>query len=183
MAEQVIKGNVDLVEHKRQQAKRILETIEKYRIQAEEKRENFTAADEEQLLRKLGRSRSPMIVFQSSTGSTTPGGTVNYTVGINNPDPFSQIWLYVYLLIGPGNMVPDVGAALATGDARFPNCTQPSFPGLTIASGDTESLSFSVAVPAGIEPCNYLINSFLFRSNWHDVGEYFDRGVISFEVT
>ena len=183
MAEQVLRGKEDLVTYRRRQAKKIVEAIEQHRVQAEKEKQNFTAADEEQLLSKLSGSRSPMIVFQGSTGSVAPGGTVNYTVGINNPDPFSQIWLYVYLFIGPGNMVRDVAAALATGDPRFPNCTQPSFPGLTIASGDTESLRFSIPVPAGIKKSNYLINSFLFQSNWHDVGEYFDRGVISFEVT
>ena len=79
-------------------------------------------------------------------------------------------------------MVPDVGEALATVDSRFPRLTLPEFAGLRIAPGATESLSFSIPVPANIETSNYLGNSFLFLADWHDVGDYLDRGVFVFEV-
>ena len=59
----------------------------------------------------------------------------------------------------------------------------PDFPGLSIAAGATESLNFRIPIPAGIETSNYLGNSFLFRADWHDVGDYFDRSVFVFEVT
>ena len=38
-------------------------------------------------------------------------------------------------------------------------------------------------VPAGIEATNYLGNSFLFQSTWHDPGVYIDRSLFVFGVT
>ncbi|HET9437477.1 MAG TPA: hypothetical protein VFO64_04695, partial [Gaiellaceae bacterium] len=93
------------------------------------------------------------------------------------------IWLFVHLFVGPGNMVANTGAALAPVDDRFARLTLPEFDGLQIASGATESLTFKLPVPAGVEQSNYLGNSFLFQSVWHDPGTYIDRGIFVFEVT
>jgi hypothetical protein len=155
------------------------------KLQREAKRQgwNFTTPTDDQLKEKLGRAKSPMIVFQGWSGSAAPGGSISYQVGINNPDPTNWIWLFVHLFIGPGNMVPNTGPALAPFDDRFPRLTLPDFDGLQIASGATETLDFQIPVPAGVEATNYLGNSFLFQSTWHDPGDYIDRSLFVFEVT
>ena len=124
-----------------------------------------------------------MIVFQGWTGSVSPGGSLSYNVGIRNPDPIRHVWVFAHVFIGLANIVPDVGTAVAAVDSRFPRLTLPKFSGLTIEPGATQTLSFSIPIPTGIEPSNYLGNTFVFRSNWHDVGEYFDRSIFVFEVT
>lgn len=183
MADQAEKGLAEFAKYREGQVKRISKVIERQRKKAGEKNLNFTAPDEEQLKNKLGSIKSPMIVFQGWSGTTGSPGTINYSIGIHNPDAFTQNSLYVHLFIGPANMVPDVGAALATVDSRFPRLTLPKFFGLSIGSGATETLSFSIPIAAIIEASNYLGNSFLFRADSHDVGDYFDRSVFPFEVT
>lgn len=163
--------------------KKIRAKIERERKKAQTKRLNFTAPTDEQLRRKLGKIDSPMIVFQGWSGSAPPGGTINYTVGIHNPDPFNRIWLFAHLFVGPANFVRQPGRAVQAVDPRFPRLAMPDFPGLSIASGASANLAFNIDVPAGIEPSNYLGNTFLFQADWHDVGDYFDRSIFVFEVT
>jgi hypothetical protein len=170
-------------EEKQQHLKRILGEIETRKARAEKAGDSFTAPTEEQLRAKLGRANSPMIVYQSWSGSAPAGGTITYEVGITNPDPTDWFWLFVHLFVGPGNMVPDTGEALEPVDERFPRLTEPSFDGLRIAAGATEHLDFTIRVPAGVEKSNYLGNSFLFYSVWHDPGVYIDRSIFVFGVT
>ena len=162
--------------------KKIDEFVKKQEAIATVKGMNYTSASEAELARKLLRVHSPMIVSQSWSGSAAPGGTINYSLGIYNPDPQQRVWLYAHVLVGPANMVPDVGSALQTVDARFPRLTLPAFPGLTLAPGAATTLQFSVAVPSNIDKSNYLGNTFLFQANYDDVGQYFDRSVFPFEV-
>jgi hypothetical protein len=164
-------------------ARAMLEEIERRRGEAREQELNFTAPTEQQLLDKLAKANSPMIVFQAWSGSTTTPGTINYTVGVHNPDPDVRIWLFVHLFVGPANIAPNVNDALALVDERFPRLTEPEFFGLSIDPGVTASLSFSIAVPANIQPSNYLGNSFLFAATWHDPAEYLDRSLFVFKVT
>ena len=147
----------------------------------ESRSESFTAVTPEEIETKLKRVNSPMIVSQS-WGSTTPGGTFNYTVGIYNPDPAQAIWLFAHVWVGSGNVDPVVGTFLSNVDARFPRLTEPKFAGLSIPAGGSAQLTFSIKVPAGVEKSNYIGNSALMRFNWHDVGTYLDRGVFVFNV-
>ena len=162
---------------------RLLEEIDRQQQEAERQGLNFTAPTEEQLKKKLAAAQSPMIVFQAWSGSVSAPGTLSYTVGINNPDPVQWIWLFGHVFIGPANIVRDVGDAVSAVDPRFPRLTLPEFAGLTLAAGDTQSLSFSLTVPGDVERSNYLGNTFLFQSTWHDVGRYLDRSLFVFEVT
>jgi hypothetical protein len=173
---------VDGLEQQTEHVRRLLNEIDRLRQEAERRGHNFTAPTTEQLRKKLARAESPMIVSQS-WGSAAPGGTINYTVGINNPDPVQWFWLFAHVFVGPANVVPDVGDAVSAVDPRFPRLTMPRFTGLTLGPGVTQSLSFSLAVPAGVERSNYLGNAILFQANWHDVGKYLDRGNFVFEVT
>jgi hypothetical protein len=174
---------VENLERRTEQARRLLEEIDQQRQEAERQGLNFTAPTAEQLRKKVARANSPMIVFQSWSGSTTAGGAISYTVGINNPDPDRWIWLFAHVFVGPANVAPNVGAAIQSVDSRFPRLTMPPFAGLTLDPGDTQSLNFSLDVPAGVESSNYLGNTILFQSTWHDVGEYLDRSLFVFEVT
>ena len=72
---------------------------------------------------------------------------------------------------------------MAAVDARFPRMTMPEFAGLSIAPGATETLSFTIPVPVGMESSNYVGNTFVFGSTWHDVGTYFDRSMFVFAVS
>jgi len=169
------------LKEKEEKLKGILEEIERHRKEAKEKKLKFTAPTKKQIWKKLIKENSPMIYFQS-WGSTTPGGTLNYNVGIKNPDPTRRIWMFNHVFIGPANMVSDTGQALCTVDTRFPRLTLPDFTGLALDPGASETLSYSIEVPNNVECTNYIGNSFLFRANWHDIGEYFDRSIFVFEV-
>src|SRR5437879_1398714 len=128
----------------KKQADAIREEIEKRRREAEGKGEKFTGLTDEQLARKLHRAKSPMIVWQSWTGSTAPGGSINYALGIYNPDPTAWVWLFVHLFVGAANMVADPDDALAAVDTRFARLTAPDFAGLSINPGQTQSIDFSL---------------------------------------
>jgi len=159
----------------------ILELIKEARARTEGK-DNFIALTEQEIVEKLNSVNTPFHYFQSWTGSTTSPGTINYNTGIFNPDPVTRIWMYAHAFVGPANMVPDTGIALLNVDTRFPRLTQPSFFGLTLSPGGSATLSFSLAVPAGIQPSNYLGNTFLFQGQYHGIGSYFNRAFWPFRV-
>jgi hypothetical protein len=177
---------VEELERRTEHAKRLLDEIEHHRQEAERQGLIFTAPTAEQLRKKLARANSPMIAFQGWSGSTTPGGAINYILGINNPDPNKWISLFAHVFVGPANVVPKVGPAMAAVDSRFPRLTMPGLAaevGLSLDPGVTKSLNFSLDVPAGVEPSCYIGNMILFQSTWFDVGEYLDRSLFIFEVT
>ena len=163
-------------------AKELLDEIDRQRQEAERQGLNFTAPTEEQLKKKLASAQSPMIVFQGWSSVAAPG-TIDYTVGINNPDPVQWFWLFAHVFVGPATIVRDVGDAVSAVDARFPRLTLPQFDGLSLGPGATQSLNFSLTVPGDIERSNYLGNTFLFHATWHDLGQYLDRSLFVFEVT
>jgi hypothetical protein len=161
----------------------MLEELERRRAQARDEGLNFTAVTGEQLVAKLGKARSPMIVSQAWSGGTTSPGTLSYSLGIFNPDPDQRIWLFAHVFVGPANVAVDVGDALQAVDVRFPRLTEPAFDGLAIDPGASDSLNFSLEVPAGVQPSNYLGNAFLFAATWHDPAEYLDRSLFVFSVS
>ncbi len=147
------------------------------------KGQNFTEAESEEIVLKLKRVNSPMIVFQGWSGSTAAGGTINYNVGIWNPDPSQAIWLFAHAWVGSGNVDPVTGTFLTNVDARFPRLTEPAFAGASINPSSSLTLTFNLHVPATVEKTNYLGNTCLMQFNWHDIGSYLDRGVWPFTVT
>ncbi|HEU0012880.1 MAG TPA: hypothetical protein VFQ45_04315 [Longimicrobium sp.] len=161
---------------------KIQEIVEGQKKKQKQKGENFTSVTPEEVEKKLRRVNSPMTVWQSWTSSTSPGGTITYSVGIYNPDPTQAIWTFVHVWVGSGNIDPVVGTYLSNVDARFPRLTEPDFAGLNIPSLGSASLTFTLAVPAAVEKSNYIGNSCLMQFNWHDVGTYYDRGVFVFKV-
>jgi len=163
--------------------KKIQKVIEEHK-RLVKKGESYTAVTPEEIENKLNRTNSPMIVSQTGswTGSTPPGGTFTYNLGLYNPDPTSSIWMFVHVWVGSGNVDPVTGTFLLNVDARFPRLTLPGFAGLTLPAGGSTVLNFSMKVPATVEKTNYLGNSCLMRFTWHDVGTYLDRAVFVFNV-
>jgi hypothetical protein len=164
----------------KEHVRKIQQLIEKHK--SENKEEHFTAITPDEIEKKLKRVKSPMIVSQG-WGSTTPGGTVNYSLGIYNPDPTSTIWLFAHVWVGSGNVDPTTGTFLLNVDDRFPRLTEPRFSGLTLAAGASTTLNFALEVPSTVERTSYLGNSCLMRLNWHDAGTYLDRGIFVFSVS
>lgn len=162
------------------QVSRIAEEVEKHK--GERKWEHFIAITPEQIEAKLARVNSPMIVSEG-WNHTTPGGTVNFGLGIYNPDPVQAFWLFAHVWVGSGNVDPIVGTFLSNVDPRFPRLTQPAFAGLTLAPNTSATLNFALKVPATIEKSNYLGNSCLMQLNFLDTGKYLDRSVFVFAVT
>lgn len=170
---------------------KVLPEIDLQRKKADAAKMRFTALNEQQLTARV-TPRSlpgqpipvalPMIVWQAWFGAANPGSTVGYSFGIYNPSPMQQSWLFAHAFVGPANFVWDPGHAVQAVDNRFPRLSEPVFPGLDVGAGATTSLHFDLTVPMGIEPSNYLGNTFLFRAEWHDVGAYIDRGLWPFAV-
>jgi len=172
-----------LSERQATNVRRLLEEIERRRGEAREQNRNFVAPDAAQLMDKLQRPNTPTFTFLGWSSSTGSPGTINLSVGVLNPDPVAFSSLYVHLFIGPANPAPNVGQALALVDARFPRLTQPEFFGLFLNPGDSATLDFDIAVPANIDPSNYLGNCFLLRAEHFGVGDTLDRSLFIFEVT
>jgi hypothetical protein len=170
------------IANKEQLVRDILKEVEAQAKEFDRKGMTYVALDEEQVRRKLARAKSPMIVSQGWSGAA-PGGTVNYSVNIRNPDPGPWVWVFAHVFVGPANMIVDPGQALAVADARFPRLTQPAFAGLSLAVNETKQLNFALPIPAGITPTSYQGNTFVYQADWHDVGDYLDRGTFVFQVT
>lgn len=160
--------------------KNIKKVIEKQKQENEE--ENFTAVTPEEIEEKLRRVTSPMIVSQG-WGSATLGGTINYNLGIYNPDLTQATWLFAHVWVGLGNVDQTIGTFLLNVDTRFPRLTQPNFSGLTLEPNASATLNFALKIPMEVEQTNYLGNSCLMQFNWHDVGTYLDRGIFVFAVS
>lgn len=163
----------------REHTKKIQDVIEKHK--RENKGEHFTSLSEDEIANKLKRVKSPIIVSQG-WNSTNPGGIVNYGVGIHNPDPTGAANLYVHAWVGSGNVDSTVGTFLLNVDGRFPRLTQPAFFGLSLAPSANATLNFSLKVPTTVEKTIYLGNSCLMQLNYHDIGQYLDRGAFPFAV-
>lgn len=168
----------------KEQTARILEVVEEHK-RLVKKGEGFTAVTPEDIERKLTRTNSPMIVSQTGswTVPTPAGGTFTYNLGLFNPDPTDAVWLFAHVWVGSGNVDPVPGTFLLNVDPRFPRVTLPAFAGLTLPANGSTVLTFNIKVPARVQKTNYLGNSCLMQVNWHDVGQYLDRGVFVFTVS
>lgn len=152
-------------------------------FQRQRKTKHFTSVKPEDVEKKLKRVNSPMIVFQG-WNDTSAGGTVDYTVGIHNPDPTQAFSVFAHVWVGSGNVDPTTGTFLLNVDARFPRLTEPAFPGLlTLTPGATVTLDYALKVPVTVEKTSYMGNSCLMQFNWHDIGQYLDRGIFVFTVS
>jgi hypothetical protein len=167
----------ELSERRATNARILLEEIERRRSEAREQDQNFVALDAAQILDRLQRANTPFISSIGWNGTTTSPGAINVNLSVFNPDPVVQRGLFVHLFIG----LADIAISLL--DERFPRLTQPAFFGLDLNPSTSGTVNFSVAVPANIEPSNYLVNLFLFRLTTLGSGTQLDRNHILFRVT
>ena len=79
--------------------------LARQRAERERQGETFTSITREEFEAKLKRVNSPMIVSQSWNNSAPPGGTINYSVGVVNPDPITWNSLAVSVSIGNRNPI------------------------------------------------------------------------------
>jgi hypothetical protein len=160
--------------------------IQKHKIERTKAGETFVAVTREQLEKKLARAESPMIVWQSWGAPAPPGGTISYTVGVTNPDPFQWDYLAVAVSVGNRNAIAGNDLFLSDYDRRFPTMALPPTTGFSLGALGTPTASTSFAfvlrIPAGIEKTGYFGNAVLQQINWHDTGKYLDRGVFFFGV-
>lgn len=160
--------------------------IAKHKEQHQKKGDTFTSVTQEQLENKLRRAQSPMIIWQGWSNTAPPGGTINYTVGIMNPDPVSWSNLAVEVTVGDRNPITDNDLFLSDRDARFAALAQTPPFGVTLGpSGSptaSTSFNFNLTIPNGVEKTGYFGNAVLQQLNFHDVGKYLDRGVFFFGV-
>lgn len=170
--------------------KRAIEQIETViateRKKREKSDETFTALTREEIEKKLRRVESPMIVFQSWNNTAPPGGTINYTVGVSNPDPVSWGTLAVGVSVGNRNLITGNDLFVSEFDARFPTLAQPPTVGFSLGAAGSPnasaSFSFTLRIPNGVEKTGYFGNTVLQQLSFHDVGKYLDRSVFFFGV-
>jgi hypothetical protein len=170
--------------------KRVIEAIEA-EIQKEKKKreksgETFVSLTREQLNNKLKRAESPIITFEGWNNTAPIGGTINYNVGVSNPDPFAWVNLAVAVSVGNRNPITSNDLFLSDFDRRFPTLAQPVTLGFSLgpAGSATASASFSFAlkIPTGVEKTGYFGNTVLQQLSFLDVGKYLDRAVFFFGV-
>ncbi len=166
--------------------KRAWQTIEadisRERKKREKQGETFTGVSREEFEKKMKRADSPIIVWQSWNNTAPPTGTINYTVGIQNPDPVAWGNLAISVSVGNRNPIVANDQFMTAFDARFPTYAKPATLGFSLAPGASTSQAFALKVPAGVEKTGYFGNSVLVQLSWHDIGKYLDRGVFFFEV-
>jgi hypothetical protein len=133
----------------KKQIKKIQQALEKEKSRYRDQNLNVTEVKPEDIERKLRRMKSPFTVLQLWTGSTPAGGTINYIVGIWNPDPFMANNIFVHAWVGSGNVDPVVGTFLLNVDTRFPRLTEPDFDAASIYPSSWWIISFALKVPAG----------------------------------
>jgi hypothetical protein len=156
--------------------------LARQRKEHERQGETFTSITREEFEAKMKRVNSPMIVSQGWNNNAPPGGTINYTVGVTNPDPVAVGNLAVSVSIGNRNPIVGNDQFLTAFDARFPTYAKPATVGFSLAPGASTTQSFQIKIPTGVEKTGYFGNSVLLRLSFHDVGTYFDRGCFFFDV-
>jgi len=159
---------------------RRLQEIAQLREQAQGQGLAFSAPTEEQLSKKVRgeTANSPYIYAQSWTSGTSGGSTAYYWQWVANPDAAYYYPVFTTIFFGLANFLADVGEALDARDTRWPYV---SSDGVVLAQGGTTNPKFTYTTPVGLPPGTYLGNAVLWRGDYHDVGQYFDRGL--FQVT
>jgi hypothetical protein len=161
----------------------ILKEIDDRRKEADEEGQHFTPPPDQPFAKGSDRV---CIVWQAWNRSVSPGGTLVYSVGIANPTPRPQSNLFAHVFTGPGPVAVTTestsSATVGAVDSRFPRLTSPRFAGLMLDPGAIVPLSFTIPVPANVEPSSYIGNCLLFQPVWHDPRGHLDRSLFLFEV-
>jgi hypothetical protein len=173
----------------REQTKAIIASIERQKAASQRSKEQFAAMAPADLEKKVSAKQVPSLGMFSWSKVTAPGGQVEVSVFVLNPESNPAPNLYVHVWVGSGNIDPVVGTFLSNVDTRFPRLTRPENPGLVEGdphpfplSPGLKRLNFFLAVPPDIEESVYLGNICVMQLNGHGVGKYLDRGVFQFSV-
>lgn len=169
---------VQLTEHLR----KVQSLVKSKTAEAEKNHRKYQSVQQQSVAKQLAHASVPIIVGQSWDTVVSPAGAINYSIDIYNPDSLDRSSIYAYVFVGPGNIVPDVGAALATADSRFSRLIMPADPGVTIPAGGYATLSYVVQVSASVERTNYILNAFLFELTYSDIGPFLGRSAVIFNV-
>jgi hypothetical protein len=79
--------------------------LAEHRKEHERQGQTFKSITREEFEAKMKRANSPMILSEGWSNSAPPGGTINYSVGIGNPDPIEWFTLAVSVSIGNRNPI------------------------------------------------------------------------------
>jgi hypothetical protein len=169
----------------KEQIKKIQQALKKEKSRSRKQNLIVIEAKPEDIARKLRRMKSPFLVSHDFTGYAPAGGTINYKVGIWNPDPTAASFANAHVWVGSGIVDPVIGRFLMNVDTRFPRLTEPEPLGATIQPSSSLFLSFALKVPAGllVQKTSYFLNVCLMQFGFFDVGVFLDRGSVSFRVT
>jgi hypothetical protein len=162
-------------ERLREHTRDLIEDIERRRVQARERDMDFATPNADDLLIKLKSANTPFFYFRSHNFRTPAPGTFYMAVGIDNPDPFPALFLFVHLFVGPGSFLEDVAQALTVADTRFPRLTEPGSPGLQISPFERRSVEFEVPLSGHLEESHYFGNLLLISQEPGRVGGVLDR--------
>lgn len=162
--------------------KRLSDEIELLRREAGDQGLAFSALTEDELVgRESGQtSSSPYIYSQSWTSGTSAGNPAVYRVYVRNPDPSGYYPLFVTIFFGLANFLTDVGHGPAGRDPRWPYVSSAGF---SLVSGATTNQTFNYVVPASSPSGTHTGNAVLWRGQYHDQGDYLDRGLFPVTVS
>jgi hypothetical protein len=174
----------ELSEHEATHARLVLEEIERARREARERGWVIMVRDAAEILEKMrGKNTAYIGSAMFPVGASSPG-TYNFSLGLFNPDQTTAyIWTHVCVCVGPAHLPTDVGQALAVRDLRFPTLIVPDQPGVDLQPNILYWQNVSIKVPKGIEPANYMVNSFLFHNRYWGEAMYMDRFHFPIKVT
>jgi len=173
----------------RKQMKAILGSIAQQKEVTQTSGEQFASIAPADLEKSVKAAKAPSFGMFSWPKMTAPGGRLDMSVFVLNPESNPAPNIYVHVWVGSANVDPTVGTFLLNVDGRFARLTRPEHPGLIDGdphpfplSPGLKRLNFSFAVPPDIEESVYLGNICLMQLDGYGVGKYLDRGVFPFSV-
>ena len=172
----------ELSERQAAHARDLLDVIEKRRLEAREQGMNFAVPSADKIMHRLKGGNTPFFWGALWDYRVPAPGTLHISVGIDNPDPVAQFFIYTHLFVGPAILTADVEQALALVDTRFPRATQPEFAGLLMAPFEEDTLSFDLPISGRIEESHYLLNLLLIQMQPFELGQVLDRVTLVFKL-
>jgi hypothetical protein len=164
-------------------ARELLDVIEKRRDEAREQGMNFATLDADRLLDKLRGGNTPFLSWWAFNYRTPAPGTLTIWVGVDNPDPIDQWFLYLHFFVGPAALSGDLDHALAMVDARFPRAIEPEYAGLLMSPFEQTQLNFFLPISGQVEETHYLGNLLLIQLLLGETpGRVLDRESLVFKV-
>jgi hypothetical protein len=157
----------------REELERLLEEVEVFKEKAQKRGCAFASLSEEELVKKLRgeTSNSPFFTSWAWDQLTNSGSPSFYLANYHNPDPQTRL-CFVTIFFGLAHLEPNVSAALAARDTRWP-CVSTEL--TVLPPGGTGVADFKYFVPYAPKG-TYFGNAILWEMNFTEpVGTLFDR--------